>query len=165
MDLFLPLRWLTATLLSTVVAITLAQIAMRYLFNAPLIWSEELVRFMTVWMTFLGSAAVCYDGRHLNVDVVLKASKPAMKRVLYWLNAILSLGFLAILGWHSIIIVQIDMMNDLSSLPLTLGHLRLAATVSSVLMIIAILARIFYLRAPEYRTGIEAPAAHIETEE
>ena len=33
MDLFLPLRWLTATLLSTVVAITLAQIAMRYLFQ------------------------------------------------------------------------------------------------------------------------------------
>ncbi|WP_373236024.1 TRAP transporter small permease [Cohaesibacter celericrescens] len=153
MDLFLPLRWLTASMLSVVVSVTLLQIALRYLFNAPLIWSEEFVRFVTVWMTFLGAAVVCYDGRHLNVDVFLLKAPAPIKRVLHWFNAIASFGFLAVLGWTSIKLVKIDMMYDLSALPLTLGHLRLAVTVGSFLMIAAVLLRIFYARAPEYRSS------------
>ena len=150
MDLFLPLRWLTASMLSMVVVVTLAQIVLRYLFNAPLIWSEEFVRFVTVWMTFIGAVVVCYDGRHLNVDVFLQKAPGPIKRALHWFNAIVSFIFLAILGWTSITLVKIDMMNDLSALPLTLGHLRLAVTVGSFLMIAAILLRVFYKRAPEY---------------
>ncbi|WP_319412495.1 TRAP transporter small permease [uncultured Cohaesibacter sp.] len=158
MDLFLPLRWLTASMLSMVVVVTLLQIALRYLFNAPLIWSEEFVRFVTVWMTFIGAVVVCYDGRHLNVDVFLQKAPGPIKRALHWFNAILSLAFLTILGWTSITLVKIDMMNDLSALPLTLGHLRLAVTVGSFLMIAALLLRIFYKRAPEYFPTPSAPS-------
>ncbi|WP_394704389.1 TRAP transporter small permease [uncultured Cohaesibacter sp.] len=158
MDLFLPLRWLTASMLSMVVVVTLLQIVLRYLFNAPLIWSEEFVRFVTVWMTFIGAVVVCYDGRHLNVDVFLQKAPAPLKRALHWFNAILSFGFLAILGWTSITLVKIDMMNELSALPLTLGHLRLAVTVGSFLMIAAILLRVFYKRAPEYYASKSSPS-------
>ena len=69
-NLFLPLRWLTAALLSVVVVVTLLQIVLRYAFNAPLIWSEELARFLTVWMTFLGAAIIlCH--LHLFGDLFL----------------------------------------------------------------------------------------------
>ena len=157
-NLLLPLRWLTAALLSVVVVVTLLQIVLRYVFNAPLIWSEELARFLTVWMTFLGAAVVCYDGGHLNVDVFLQAAPAPVKRVLHWFNAIASLSFLALLGWTSITIVKIDMMSELSALPLTLGHLRLAVTVGSFAMIAAILARLFHRRPPDKFNSAQAEA-------
>lgn len=145
-DLFLPVRWIVTAMLIVVVATTLAQIVMRYAFNAPLIWSEEFVRLLIVWITFIGASAVCYDGRHLNVEVFLKAAPPRVRSVLRIFNAVVSLGFLAVLGWHSITLVKIEMMQDLSALPLKVGHIRLAATIGCALMIIGILARIFYRR-------------------
>lgn len=146
LDLFLPVRWIVSLMLIVVVTVTILQIVLRYVFNAPLIWSEEFVRLLIVWITFIGASAVCYDGRHLNVDIFLKAAPPRVRAVLRVFNAVVSLFFLAVLGWHSITLVNIEMMQDMSALPLKIGHIRLAATVGCVLMAIGILARIFYRR-------------------
>lgn len=145
-DLFLPVRWVTALALVLVVAATLLQIVLRYAFNSPLIWSGELVKFLIVWIAFIGSAAVCFDGRHLNVDVFFKMMPEKGRNILRWINAAVSIGFLAVLAWTSITLVKIEMMQELSSIPLTLGHLRLAATVGAVLMIAGIIMRMVYFR-------------------
>ena len=151
-DLFRPVRWIAAFTLVVVVAVTLLQIVLRYAFNSPLIWSEEVVKLLIVWVTFIGAAAVCFDGRHLNVDVFFKLLPERARTVVRWINATISVVFLAVLGWTSMTLVQLEMMQDLSSIPLTLGHVRLAATVGSVLMIAGILARVFYLRPGRRRS-------------
>lgn len=145
-DLFRPVRWIAAVLLVVVVAVTLLQIVLRYVFNSPLIWSEELVKFLIVWIAFIGAGAVCFDGRHLNVDVFFKLMPEGMRAAVRWINAAISVGFLAILAWTSLTLVKIEMMQELSSIPLTLGHLRLAATFGAALMIAGIAARMIYLR-------------------
>lgn len=150
LDLALPLRILAGATLAVVVGITLLQIGLRYFANAPLVWSEELAKLLIVWIAFVGAAAVCWDGRHLNVDVFYLKLPPAIKNVVRWLNAAISIGFLAILGWTSVKLVRIENMQDLSALPLPAGVVRLAATVGAALMIAAILGRIFYAR-PKHR--------------
>lgn len=152
-DIFRFLRWGVSVVLAVVVAITIAQIVMRYVLNAPLIWSEELARFLIVWMTFLGAAVVCCDGRHLNVDVFFRAAPPVLRRALRVFNACVALGFLAILGYSSLTLVQLEMMQEMSALPLKIGHLRLATTVGSALMVLAILARIFHRRCGLIRSA------------
>lgn len=160
LDLFRPVRWIVTIMLIVVVATTLLQIIMRYAFNAPLIWSEEFVRLLIVWITFIGASAVCYDGRHLNVEVFLKAAPPRLRAAMRVFNAVVSLFFLAVLGWHSITLVKIEMMQDMSALPLKIGHIRLAATVGCALMVIAILARLFYRRPGLSRID----PAHVEND-
>ena len=149
-DLAWPLRVLVSLTLVLVVVVTLAQIALRYLFNSPLIWSEELVKLLIVWITFVGAGAVCFDGRHLNVDVFYKMTSGRLRTAVRWFNIALSLGFLAILFWTSITLVKIERMQELSALPLTVAHVRAAATVGALLMIAGILGRIFYSR-PRFR--------------
>ncbi len=152
-DIFRLLRWGVSFTLFVVVAITIAQIVMRYALNAPLIWSEELARFLIVWMTFLGAAVVCCEGRHLNVDVFFRAAPPALRTGLRVFNACVALGFLAVLGWSSVTLVKLEMMQEMSALPLKIGQLRLAATVGCALMVLAILARIFYRRSGHLRSA------------
>ena len=154
-DLFRFLRWGVSFALFVVVAVTIAQIVMRYVLNAPLIWSDELARFLIVWMTFLGAAVVCFEGRHLNVDVFFRAAPPSLRAGLRVFNACVALGFLAVLGWFSVTLVKLEMMQDMSALPLKIGQLRLAATVGCALMALAILARIFYRR----NTGLRSAQA------
>ena len=53
-----------------------AQVVCRYALGAPLTWSEELARYMQIWMVMLGSAVMMRKGGHLAIDLVT-ASLPA----------------------------------------------------------------------------------------
>ncbi len=152
MDLVRPLRIAVGVLLIIVVSVTLLQIFLRYFFNAPLVWSEELAKLLIVWIAFIGAAAVCWDGRHLNVDVFYLMLPKGLRTIVRYINAILSIGFLAILGWTSVKLVILENMQDLSALPLPAGVVRLAATVGAVLMIAAIIGRIVYVRPMHRQT-------------
>ena len=43
-------------LMAAMCLVLLAQVISRYLFGKPLTWSEELARYMFVWLALLGSA-------------------------------------------------------------------------------------------------------------
>ena len=78
-DFALPLRSLVGLTFATIVSLTIAQVFFRFALDDPLIWSEELVRILVIWMTFVGAAVVCWDGRHLNVDVTFIRLPPATR--------------------------------------------------------------------------------------
>lgn len=58
------------TLVFAMVGITLLQVVLRYVFNAPLRWSEELARYVFVWITFVGLYLAWRKGAHLGLDLV-----------------------------------------------------------------------------------------------
>ncbi|MEZ4525863.1 MAG: TRAP transporter small permease [Desulfobacterales bacterium] len=45
------------------------QVFFRYVLNHSLFWSEELARFLLVWLSFLGAASAYRRGVHPGVDV------------------------------------------------------------------------------------------------
>ena len=57
-----------AILLGLIVAIMFAQVMFRYTFNNSLSWSEEIAKFIFIWITFLGAALCFRDRKHLGVD-------------------------------------------------------------------------------------------------
>ena len=52
---------LTALMLFTATMITCYAVLMRYVFTKPPLWSEEIVCYMQVWLTFLGISYVARD--------------------------------------------------------------------------------------------------------
>lgn len=145
-DPFLPIRVLTGAALALIVILTLAQVFYRYFLDSPILWSEELSRLVVVWMTFIGASAVCWQGRHLAVDVFFNILPDRIRKTIRILNQLLAIGFLAVLTYKSIRIVRLENFQDMSILPLPQGTVRLAATIGGGLMILAILARLFFAR-------------------
>jgi C4-dicarboxylate transporter DctQ subunit len=45
-------------------------VVMRYVFLLPIYWAEELVRYLMVWMIFIGASQVTKFGGHVAVDIV-----------------------------------------------------------------------------------------------
>jgi TRAP-type C4-dicarboxylate transport system permease small subunit len=54
--------------MSVMLVIIFAQVVTRYLFGYTPEWSEELARFLFVWVVFLGSALIMGESGHLAVQ-------------------------------------------------------------------------------------------------
>ena len=57
------------TVILVITSITLVvQVFMRYVLAEPLVWAEELARFLLVWCTMVGSSLAVKESRHIIVD-------------------------------------------------------------------------------------------------
>lgn len=140
-DLAWPLRFLTGVVFAAIVTLTIAQVVFRYLLDSPLIWSEELAKLLLVWMVFLGAAAVTFDGKHLDVDVVFGALPPLARKAVRHLNLAMALFFLVALAWFSWEIVEIESWSALGALDISAAWVRLPATVGGALMALFLIVR------------------------
>ena len=122
------------------------QIIFRYVFAASLSWSEEMARYLFVWLTFLGASVVARSRSHITVDAIIEAIKPERVRksmktladvlVLAFLYVLLSEGFVA-----SFEILDLEQISP--SMPwLSLGWIYFAIPLGSLFMALNILQQI-----------------------
>ena len=58
-------------LLSIFTTILFIQVIMRYVFNNSLSWSEELARYLFIWLVFIGISFGAKQMKHLKIDAFL----------------------------------------------------------------------------------------------
>ena len=74
---------------------TAVQIIARVFFQA-LPWSEEVVRYLLVWSTFIGAGCVYKRGGHINVTFIQDMFKGSSKKFVQLLVHVLCAAFFAI---------------------------------------------------------------------
>ncbi len=57
------------------------QVFCRYILNSSLFWSEELARYMLVWLSFLGATVAYYRNLHPGVDTLTSRLPALGKRI------------------------------------------------------------------------------------
>lgn len=75
-------EWLTTALFFAIFVISLMGIAARYLFSAPIVWSDELAMMMFLWCIFLTDALVSRDRDQVAFDILWSSVSPASRRVI-----------------------------------------------------------------------------------
>ena len=104
----------TLMLVATVVAII--QVAARYVFNNSLYWSEELVLYSLIAMSFLTCGMGVRYAAHISVEAAYAFVSDRMVRVLHYIAVILGLIFSLTLIWFgSRLALNTLQMNQLSS--------------------------------------------------
>jgi TRAP-type C4-dicarboxylate transport system permease small subunit len=61
---------LVAILLSAMIAVAFLQIMLRNFFASGIDWGDPLVRYLVVWVGFIGAAIATREGKHITIDVV-----------------------------------------------------------------------------------------------
>jgi TRAP-type C4-dicarboxylate transport system permease small subunit len=90
-----------AALLIAATALIAAQIILRGLFNAPMAWVEEVVRYAFVWCVYLGGVLALIRNSHIRVMVVVDALGPSARRIsdaLTWLVNVVCFAYLLYWG-------------------------------------------------------------------
>ncbi|BDB27282.1 TRAP transporter small permease [Cupriavidus sp. P-10] len=57
--------------LAIMVILVFGNVVLRYIFNSGITVSDELSRWLFVWVTFLGAVAAMRDGAHLGTDMLV----------------------------------------------------------------------------------------------
>jgi len=81
----------------------IGQVVCRYFLGSPLVWSDELARYLFVWASFLGWIIAARRRSHLSIDMVGTRLAPAGRAVLRLVGALAGIAFAALLvfyGWR-----------------------------------------------------------------
>lgn len=91
-DLFFRLAEFTLVImLSAMVIMVFGNVVLRYGFNDGIISSEELSRFLFIWITFLGAIVTMRDNAHLGLDSVVRKLSLNGKKIAFAISNILML--------------------------------------------------------------------------
>ena len=73
--------YLMAAMLALMVVLVFGNVVMRYAFNSGFTLSEELSRWLFVWLTFLGAVVALREHGHLGTDMLVGSLGPRGKRL------------------------------------------------------------------------------------
>ena len=91
-DLFFKLaEFALVVMLSAMVLMVFGNVVLRYGFNDGIISSEELSRFLFIWITFLGAIVTMRDNAHLGLDSVVRTLSLTGKKAAFAISNILML--------------------------------------------------------------------------
>jgi TRAP-type transport system small permease protein len=105
------LKFVIALCLAVMVVLVFGNVVLRYVFNSGITISEELSRWLMVWLTFLGAIVALREHAHLGVDTLVRALPASGKRICFVLSYSLMLfaDWLLLSGsWKQIIITAGD---------------------------------------------------------
>lgn len=84
--------------------LVLAQVVARKFFE-PLVWSEELARYLFIWVAFLGGVIAHQRRSHIHISLVVDRAGPKLKRALGVFADVAAIAFsliFVIKGWRLI---------------------------------------------------------------
>ncbi len=60
-----------ATALLFTALVLFLNVVLRYLFKASTSWAEELIRYLMIWITFIGGSLCARQGAHIRMDFLM----------------------------------------------------------------------------------------------
>jgi TRAP-type C4-dicarboxylate transport system permease small subunit len=102
-----PENWIALMVFWALAFIVFLQFFTRYVLNDSLAWTEEIARYGLMVLAFVGGAVVTRKRGQIAVELVSNLMKPGPARiVLLAFVDLVTLGFLALLAWFSVTIVE-----------------------------------------------------------
>lgn len=158
-------RWITKALeafclvsmLGLAVIVTL-QIVSRWM-HISLPWTEELARFLLVWLTFLGCTLAIYRKSHLSVNFLVEMMPAKLQKACNLFTRLVMLVFFTMLVYYGVRLSLVSMKNMSTSLNWSMG------AVYAVLPFSALLADYYIVLDMLGIAGVDVPTAEKEAEE
>ena len=118
------LGWIIVACLAVMVVLVFGNVVLRYAFNSGITASEELSRWLFVWMTFLGGIVALHERAHLGTDILLSRLGVAGRRACYVLAHLLMLYvcWLVFEGALAQVRVNLDTTSPVMELPMALFY-------------------------------------------
>ncbi|UXX81319.1 TRAP transporter small permease [Reichenbachiella carrageenanivorans] len=135
LDKFLEIS--LSLLLGLMVLNVLWQVASRYLLNDPSAFTDELSRYLLIWVGLLGAAYASGKGMHVAIELLERKLTTQQKHIQQLTIRILISAFsivALIVGGTRLVIISFQLGQTSSAMHLSLGYVYLALPLSGLLI-------------------------------
>ena len=101
------IRLIAAFLMLLVTAVTVVQVIARYVFNNPIIWSEEFCMVTLIWFGFFCISTEVYRGGHMSIDVIYSKFPDRLKYACDILRNVIITGFSVVMTIYTIKVAKV----------------------------------------------------------
>ncbi len=124
----------------------------RYIMQSPFMWTEEVARYLLVWMGFTAINIALRQDRHSKVEIIAKLVPPTVAKLLsYLVDALIAVFFIVLLKQGYLLTVN-NMMSA-STFHLSMSWILVAVPVAAALTLIqlflSLVKKIFSEFAPQ----------------
>ena len=113
------------------------QILTRFLTDSPSSWSEEVARFLLIWIGLLGAAWAYRKRAHLGLSYLIeKFSKASQQKfaIFSYLMAVLFAALVMIYGGMKLVLLTLELNQMSASLGIKIGYVYMVIPASGVLI-------------------------------
>ena len=132
------LRQFLIALMALLVLTVSWQVFTRFILRDPSSFTEELARFLLIWIGLLGAAYALRTKAHLGIDILLQRSVGTQKKVVevvVYGFIILFAFFIMILGGYRLVYITLKLNQLSAAMGIKMGYIYLVLPISGVLMI------------------------------
>lgn len=130
-------------LLGVIILFVTVEVFLRYLFGKTLIVTEELTRYLLVWLVFLAASLALKRDDHINIVVLVDRFRGKAKHIIVFISQTLLLTFLLFLFVTSILLLPNQVDQIAPSLGVSLLWFYLAMPIGCLLMMIFLIPKMF----------------------
>ncbi len=140
---------LVGALMAVMILDIFVQVVFRYALESSLSWSEELARYLFVWVIFVGASVAVRRGQHIALNALTGALPKPLRAFATALTLIAFIAFLLLLTWVSIPLIVNARFTVSSELEIPIAWVYVAAPIGSLLSVLHLvngLARVVWSR-------------------
>jgi TRAP-type transport system small permease protein len=139
-----------------VAGLVILAVVLRYVFNDPLTWGEELIVALFTWMVFVGAAAAVRSNMHIRIDVMAQVFRNPRMNWLNVLTVLVAIVIIVVMTWACYEQVLQELVVESPMLGVSKAWFAAAMPAGLLLMLIHVLrAWLDKGAAPVFRSELE----------
>jgi TRAP-type C4-dicarboxylate transport system permease small subunit len=129
------------------IAVNFLNVVGRYLFNAPIVWAEEVMTYLMVWSVFVGAVLVTWEGRHIRMDLISHNLHWPFKKIVHTAAALTFIAvcaFTAVQAWLVTgLMVKFEYRSVAADIPMAIPHAALLFGSTGMLVAVVVRFRLY----------------------
>ena len=103
-------------LLGAMILIGVTQIVLREVFQTSIIWADDLVKLIVLWLAMVGAVAATRDNRHIRIDALSHLLSDKVVAGVRLLVDLFTAVVCAVIAWNSWLYLQVEIEYDVTVL-------------------------------------------------
>jgi len=139
------LKYLVIFLSSAIVIVVTFQVFSRFVLQSPSSFTEELSRFLLIWIGLLGGAYGYHSNAHLGLDIITNRLKESLQHWVAISSHLLIMLFaitVMIMGGLSLVSLTFDPPQFSAAMEIKMGYIYSVVPISGVLIVFISLMKI-----------------------
>ncbi|WP_439235127.1 TRAP transporter small permease [Lonepinella koalarum] len=149
--LFNGVQLLLGLMLAVMIALVFLNVVLRFFFNSGLVWSEEVSRYVFVYVIYLGAIVAMKENAHLGVDTFIKNMPEKLKWLFFVVGRLIIIAVMAILfkGSLAMVVQSSTAKAAATGLPLSIVY-GIGLLTGIAIILIAALNIVDVIRDPKF---------------